>query len=60
MGINSIKLNSKYDSIRKKLITANKDNLHSNSDYNKFVGFYAKMVAEGLQLAEESATKDND
>ncbi len=57
MGINSIKLNEKYDKIRKKLVAANKDNLHSNSDYNKFVEFYAKMVAEGLQLADESATE---
>lgn len=53
--MNKIQLKPKFTKIKNQLIEANKDPLKSNKDaFNSFVFSNAEMIAQGLQLYEES------
>lgn len=59
--MSKIILKPKFATIKNKLIEANKDPLKSSKDtFNSFVIANAEMVAQGLQLYEESLEKNED
>lgn len=58
--MDTIRLNPKYKRIESELIRNNQDNLHKDSGANAFVKLNAHMIAQGLQLAEESLDKNED
>lgn len=48
----------KYKEIEQELIRYNTDRLHAKSPINDFVKLNARMITQGLQLAEEKDSSE--